>query len=306
MEDTMTTGMEQTPDQEDAFLAGWDDAEPVDTPADQPEDGGEAQSGGETGDDTSALATGETGTETGEGAADTDGGEPGQSPQAQKPGEETPKATSPSWNIRHNGEERTLTAEQVTPELLQKGLDYDRVRERYDEMKPVMDMVSDLANRSGLSTAEYVRLIRAKAKEAAGMSADEAKRTVELEDREAAISAQEAVRKADQAAQTAQRARIAADLAEFGRAFPQVSEQAKSDPKAIPDSVWADVRSGMSLTAAYSRYAVAQAEARAQEARTQAETAGKNAENAARSTGSMKTAGQDTKSKDPFLEGWGD
>ena len=57
----------------------------------------------------------------------------------------------------------------------------------------------------------------------------------------------------------------------------------------------------MSLVAAYAKYAVAKAR---NDAAAQVAVAAKNDNNAARATGSMKSAGNDTKSRDPFLEGW--
>lgn len=72
--------------------------------------------------------------------------------------------------------------------LAQKGLDYDRLREKYDEFKPVMDMFSQFANRSGMNTRDYISYIRQEAKKSEGMSSEEAKRAVELEDREATVA----------------------------------------------------------------------------------------------------------------------
>lgn len=82
-------------------------------------------------------------------------------------------------------------------------------------------------------------------------------------------------------------------IAEFAKAFPEAYGRAKADPGTIPEAVWADVRAGMSLTAAYARYAVAQT------ARIRQDQV-----NAQRSTGSMRSAGSDSKNRDPFLEGW--
>lgn len=82
-------------------------------------------------------------------------------------------------------------------------------------------------------------------------------------------------------------------IAEFAKAFPEAYGRAKADPGTIPEAVWADVRAGMSLTAAYARYAVAQT-ARVRQSQM----------NAQRSTGSMRSAGSDSKGKDAFLAGF--
>jgi multidrug efflux pump subunit AcrA (membrane-fusion protein) len=150
----------------------------------------------------------------------------------------------------------------------------------------------------------YVAYLRTQAKKADGMSEAEAQRTVELEDREAAVAAREearaereaAERQAEQAKASAE-ARRQADIEEFTKTFPDVAK----DPKAIPASVWNDVKGGMSLVAAYARYAVAKAQS---DAAAQVAVSVKNENNAARATGSMNSAGNDTKTRDPFLEGW--
>ena len=61
-----------------------------------------------------------------------------------------------------------------------------------DRFKPVMDMFSQFANRSGMNTRDYISYIRQEAKKSEGMSSEEAKRAVELEDREATVAAKEA------------------------------------------------------------------------------------------------------------------
>ena len=145
--------------------------------------------------------------------------------------------------------------------------------------------------------------------QAQGMSTEEAKRSIDLEDREAAVSAkeaeeaqrQQAAAQALQAQNTAD-ARRRADIAEFQKTFPDAAK----DPKSIPAEVWADVRNGSTLVAAYAKYTVAQAKAAQQAAEQRAESTAQNQKNAVRSTGSMKSAGENLNSKDPFLEGWGD
>ena len=293
-----------TADQPDAFLDGFDDADGFDT-ADQPEqDGGEDAQGApeQTADQPDAGAAGAQ-AETQDKPSTDSGNQP--TAAQDKPADQ--QQTAPQeWIVKHMNEQRTLTAKDITPELLQKGLDYDRVRSKYDEAKPVMEMFSDLAAKAGMSVSDFAKSIRAEQKKAQGMSEADARRAVELEDREAAVAAVEAQRREAMNAQEQRNARTRADIAEFARAFPDVYEQARGNPRnVIPPDVWGDVDRGMSLVAAYSRYAVAQAKAQAQAANTRADTAGKNAANAARSTGSQKSAGNDTK-QDSFLAGFGD
>lgn len=271
----------------DAFLEGWEDTSPTVVSDDtKPE-----------------AATEDEKAPEGEAAADT-ADTPAVEETANAETEPTLPA-EPSWDIKYMGEQRTMTAKDVTPELLQKALDYDRVRGKYDEAKPVMDMFSSFAKQANMSVNEYVAYIRQQTKMNDGMSETEAKRAVELEDREAAVAAKEAAQKEAEQAQNENAAKVQADLREFAKAFPDIYDKAKGDPKAIPDEVWADVNAGrLTLTAAYSKYAVAKAKAEAEAAAKAAATAKQNETNASRSTGSMKSAGSDTVNKDPFLDGW--
>lgn len=297
MDENNTTPVmeEQAADQSDSFIDGWDD-EATDT----------AEVSEETADQTE---------ETTEQADAAEEEQPKEEQPAAEPaeGETTEGAAEakveeePAWLVKHMGEEKTLKSSDITPELLQKGLDYDRVRSKYDEAKPIIELFGEYAKKQNMSLAEYSKYLRAQAKEASGMSADEARRSVDLEDREAAIAAKEAEHSAESTAAAEREAKVKADLADFAMAFPEVYEMAKNDPKVIPQSVWDGVNSGkMSLTAAYSRYAVAQANEKAKAAEAAAAVAGQNNKNASRATGSMKSAGSDTKSKDAFLDGWGD
>lgn len=287
-----------TADQPDAFMDGFDDEAAIDTEtADQPE-----QDGGESAKDAPEATADQP-----EPSADAPSGE--QPAAGDKPAEDKPAAEgqdAPRWNVKYMDTQRTFTAKDITPELLQKGLDYDRVRGKYDEAKPVMEMFSALAAKANMSVTDFAKTIRAEAKKAEGMSEADARRAVELEDREAAVAAVEARER--EAAQTREQrnATVQRDLADFARAFPDVFKQAESDPNAIPQSVWQDVDKGMSLTAAFSRYVAADAAAKVKAANERADTAGKNAANAARSTGSQKSAGNDAKNTDNFLAGFGD
>ena len=168
-----------------------------------------------------------------------------------------------------------------------------------------MELFGRFARQNNMSIQDYAAHLRTQAMKASGMSEAEAKRTVALEDWEAAVAAKEAVESAKQAADQRRsdaEARRRADVAEFQRAFPEAAK----DPKSIPQEVWADVRGGMGLVTAYSRYQVKAANERAEAAQRSAAAAAQNKKNAQRAAGSMKSAGADSKSKDPFLEGFGE
>lgn len=302
--ENMSVQEEQNADQQDAFLDGWGDEQ---TAQDAPETSETAE-----GEDTAEEET-ETASET-EGAQSASDG--GAAETAAEAGAETQtetteqKADAPekTWTLRHMDETKNVgEAEMVT--LAQKGMDYDRIRAKYDESKPAMEILSIFAKQKGVSVADYVSFLRTEAKKADGLSEAEARRSIELEDREAAVTAREAEQAAErQAAEQANAAanaaaqRRKADIDEFAREYPDVAR----NPDAIPKEVWDAVAAGSSLTVAYAKYTAKQAREEAERTRSAAQAAQQNVKNAARSTGSMQSAGQNAGGRDPFLEGWGE
>ena len=302
--ENMSVQEEQTADQQDAFLDGWGDEQ---TAQDAPETSETAE-----GEDTAEEAT-EPAIETEGAQSAPDGGaaetaaEAGAEAQTETT-EQKADAPEKTWTLRHMDETKNVgEAEMVT--LAQKGMDYDRIRAKYDESKPAMEILSIFAKQKGVSVADYVSFLRTEAKKADGLSEAEARRSIELEDREAAVTAREAEQAAErQAAEQANAAanaaaqRRKADIDEFAREYPDVAR----NPDAIPKEVWDAVAAGSSLTVAYAKYTAKQAREEAERTRSAAQAAQQNVKNAARSTGSMQSAGQNAGGRDPFLEGWGE
>lgn len=302
--ENMSVQEEQNADQQDAFLDGWGDEQ---TAQDAPETSETAE-----GEDTTEEVT-ETASETEGAQSAPDGGaaetaaEAGAEAQTETT-EQKADAPEKTWTLRHMDETKNVgEAEMVT--LAQKGMDYDRIRAKYDESKPAMEILSIFAKQKGVSVADYVSFLRTEAKKADGLSEAEARRSIELEDREAAVTAREAEQAAErQAAEQANAAASAAaqrrkaDIDEFAREYPDVAR----NPDAIPKEVWDAVAAGSSLTVAYAKYTAKQAREEAERTRSAAQAAQQNIKNAARSTGSMQSAGQNAGGRDPFLEGWGE
>lgn len=88
-----------------------------------------------------------------------------------------------------------------------------------------------------------------------------------------------------------------ADMQEFAEMFPEVAQ----DPQSIPQEVWDEVRRGRSLVGAYARYLLTRRES---EDRHRRETDRWNADTAARSTGSMRSAESGLSGRDAFLQGF--
>ena len=302
--ENMSVQEEQNADQQDAFLDGWGDEQ---TAQDAPETSETAE-----GEDTAEEET-EPASETDGAQSAPDGGaaetaaEAGAEAQTETT-EQKADAPEKTWTLRHMDETKNVgEAEMVT--LAQKGMDYDRIRAKYDESKPAMEILSIFAKQKGVSVADYVSFLRTEAKKADGLSEAEARRSIELEDREAAVTAREAEQAAErQAAEQANAAanaaaqRRKADIDEFAREYPDVAR----NPDAIPKEVWDAVAAGSSLTVAYAKYTAKQAREEAERTRIAAQAAQQNIKNAARSTGSMQSAGQNAGGRDPFLEGWGE
>lgn len=306
--------MQQEPQNEgeDSFLEGWEEEAPGET-------GGE-QGGSSEGENHQSAEADSSPSEGSQGVPGGAPAPPGESPgdSAEQPGgdgkpagqQDTPPAPPKTWTLIRDGQPVTISEADV-PILAQKGLEYDRLRTAYDETRPVMDLFRDFARQAGIPVTEYVARLRTQAKRADGLDEEAARRAVDLEDREARVSAREEEGRRQREAQAqaqdrqAQRqARIQSDVQEFIQVFPDAAR----DFRNIPKEVWDAVNGGMSLIAAYARYSSAQAaanaKAQAEEQRRQEAVQQQNTRNSAASTGSMKSAGHNHGPKDPFLEGW--
>lgn len=302
--ENMSVQEEQNADQRDAFLDGWGDEQ---TAQDAPETSETAEGEDATEEVTETASEAEGAQSAPDGGAAETAAEAGAEAQTETT-EQKADAPEKTWTLRHMDETKNVgEAEMVT--LAQKGMDYDRIRAKYDESKPAMEILSIFAKQKGVSVADYVSFLRTEAKKADGLSEAEARRSIELEDREAAVTAREAEQAAErQAAEQANAAASAAaqrrkaDIDEFAREYPDVAR----NPDAIPKEVWDAVAAGSSLTVAYAKYTAKQAREEAERTRSAAQAAQQNIKNAARSTGSMQSAGQNAGGRDPFLEGWGE
>lgn len=291
-ENTVTTmEAEQT---SDAFLAGWDDTDTyfeADQPTEQVEKPvAESDAEAEGVAENEASPAEQTSSEN-------------QETEAPQQAETEVKVDAPKqWTLQHMDEVKTVGEDEIVT-LAQKGMDYDRIRGKWDEAKPVMELFNQFAQKAGMNVSDYIAHIRTQAKQSQGMSAEEAKRSVELEDREAVVAAKEAQQNAERTVQTRQseaEQRRRADIEAFRKIYPDAAK----DPKSIPPEVWQRVNEGMNLVAAYAVYDAKQARAAQAEAEKKAAAAVQNQTNAARSTGSMHSSGDNVKTKDPFLEGW--
>lgn len=224
-----------------------------------------------------------------------------QQPEAEEPAEAETQADQ--FELKHLDEVKSVGREEVIA-LAQKGMDYDRVRQKYDAAKPAVEWyeknsdtvkwLEEMAAEQNMSLAEMVDETRAeimarKTNQSVavcrGIVANERK-AMELEARQKAIEASD------------KNSRVDTEVKEFLQAYPKVG------PDGIPQDVWDEVNKGESLINAYRAYENKQLKAELEEARAANERRAQEEKNKARSTGSQSTQGK--KEIDPFDALWYD
>lgn len=224
-----------------------------------------------------------------------------QQPEAEEqPSEEAP---ADQFELKHLDEVRSVGREEVIA-LAQKGMDYDRVRQKYDAAKPAVEWyeknsdtvkwLEEMAAEQNMSLAEMVDETRAeimarKTNQSVavcrGIVANERK-ALELEARQKAMEATDKNSKVDE------------EVQEFLKAYPDVG------PDSIPQDVWDDVNKGETLINAYRAYENKQLKEQLKQEKAAAERRAQEEKNKARSTGSQSTAGK--KDMDAFDSLWYD
>lgn len=207
---------------------------------------------------------------------------------------------SDTVQIEYMHQKREISREEAV-QLAQKGMDYDRIREKWDDAKEAVAFIDEQAKAAGMDRKAFINYLRTEAKKSQGMSEEEAQRAVELENREAAVQlreAEEQQRVADEQAQQnavdAEKERRDADFRRFAAKYPDL--KVESITEAIPD-VWERVGKGESLVEIWQEYEI-------NRLKTEQAAEEQNVKNAGRSTGSMASSGGEHQKKDPWDEGW--
>ncbi len=209
------------------------------------------------------------------------------------------------FTLKHLDETREVDRNEVIS-LAQKGMDYDRkVGKLTSELAEYKGFFEELAKNSGLTNEQFMDSVRAKllvqAEKNAGRQISEADAVFRVQQARAnkAKAAQEAAEQQAKAAKEEAKRKSDEEIKAFVAAFPGVKV---SD---IPQDVWNDVQKNGDLMGAYTRHISAQTAKENAELKKKLEALENNAKNAARSTGSRKTAGS-SKILDPFDEPWDD
>lgn len=215
-----------------------------------------------------------------------------------------------AFELKHLDEVRTVGRDEVI-ELAQKGMDYDRVREKYDAAKESIEWYSkngdsvrwleEIAKEQGMTFEELVDSTRAQIMAnrtnqslavCKGIVANERK-ALQLEAQKKAIEAK--------GADGDKKAKMDADLKAFQSAYP---EQFKN-PDGIPKEVWDAVHQGETLVNAYRAWENKQLKEQLAKEKAEAEKRKQEQKNKARSTGSQASAGKQSE-MDEFDRAWYD
>lgn len=241
-------------------------------------------------------AEGETDTSEEDAADHSDEAEAEAEPVESQPETVEKEEADHSFTLKYMGEEKQFSREE-TIALAQKGMDYERIRGKLNEASEMVDFVNTISKEMNLSPQQFMtEALAGHISKRENISLEEAKRRIELDRREKAISdkeaaVQEAANKENQEANQ-RRERIKTELAEFARAYPGVK------PESLPKEVFTiAAKTQVGLAAAYAMHL-------AEEAKAALETEKKNAENRAKSVGSSASSGK--RKSDAFDDAWYD
>ena len=219
---------------------------------------------------------------------------------SEEPADTPPREETETFELKHLDEVRNVSREEVIT-LAQKGMDYDRIKQRLDgyaEIKaqaqaraPYEDFIKELAKEQSMTPEEFMDSTRAAMlAKREGIDVSIARERIKLDRREKALEEREKAGKAE-SEQTKKDAERNEDFISFLKQYSDV------DVKTIPKEVWDEVSRGAHLTDAYMRW-----ENRQLKAQLAAEK--KNNENRQRSTGSQTSSSKEK--RDEWDRSWYD
>ena len=283
----------------------WSDVDLSDISAEDTEDQeqgegeqGETESGGE------AADSGEANQQTHDDAEQTDGTKPAE--------DVTPDDGNQTFTLNYLGAEKVVSKDEAVT-LAQKGMDYDRIRQKHEETlselttaKDKLSFFEQMASSQGKTLDQLIDSALAEqlaAKE--GIDPAVALGRVQLDRERKQLEAEKAklAKGADEKATAEQKRQD--DITAFQKEYPDVFAKLATDKDAIPATVWEDVNKGESLVVAYAKYERAQLKAELEKAKAEAEKTKQKQINKSRSTGSQTTKGN-TSTEDLIDRLWND
>lgn len=262
-------------------------------------DTGESEA--ETGSKTEAEnAEEETGS--GEEAAPENTGDGEAKPEPDEVKAEEPPPEPETFTLKHLDEVRTVNRDEVIA-LAQKGMDYDRIRSKYEDANSELADLKDWLKKytGGQDINEFRDDTDAKIiSKREGIDYATARERIRLDKERKALEAEKLKAENERSEAESLRKKAADDLKEFSERYPEVSAKLSTDKAAVPKEVWEAVKHGERLVDAYDKYqSKLNTEALKKriselEGQVKAQEQEKlNKKNAARSAGSQKSSGDD-------------
>lgn len=213
--------------------------------------------------------------------------------------EDKPEADQ-TFELKHLDERRTVNRDEVVA-LAQKGMDYDRIRAKFDEANDLVTLINGVVKDTGATFEEFLdNAVAAILVRKQGVDPKEAlvqakitRKEKELAVKEAKLTEASRVKQEAETAQAQEEARRQADI----QAFIEAHKDNPVDIKSIPQSVWVDVRNGMTLTAAYMKYENQQLKAALAAKQAEEKVKVQSSKNKSRSTGSRATVSSTEKDR---------
>lgn len=228
--------------------------------------------------------------------ADNDGAPEGENQPEEKTDIEAPTETKgDEFVLKHLNETKTVNRDEVVS-LAQRGLDYDRVKEklttanaRLSELEGADEKLSffkELADSQGKTLDQFIEAtaaaVRAQEKH---ISFEDALKEVQFDFEKKKFAKEKTNWEQKQSDRQSADETRNADIEAFMRQYPDAAK----DPQSIPKEVWEDVEKNGSLVVAYGRYIDKQKDAKIAELTRQLEQQKQQAANKQRSTGSQST-----------------
>lgn len=280
-----------------AFDEGWDDKDEPVVPDDGQDDGKEIDDEPDTESESE-----ETEADADQQEADgNEGGDADEGTESEEPGDEG-SSDQGEFVLKHLGEEKSVSRDEVVA-LAQKGLDYDRIREKWDGVKDDIQklrmyegFLAELAEARGgdiesLIDETRTRTLIARA-EARGEELTPAAAAAQ------AVKMRTDFMPAPADPEEARQEKSQREITRFLQAYPDVKAED------IPKEVWEDVnRNDGDLLGSYQRYENKKLKDELKAMKKDLEDAKQQKKNKARSTGSSKSVGSSA-GRDAFDEGW--
>lgn len=214
-------------------------------------------------------------------------------PTADEPEETEPPAEAESFELKHLGETKQVSREEMIT-LAQKGLNYDHIREERDSAKAEVarlgeyeSFLKELADRDKISVEDFVDRLKARLMaDRDKVSPEIALERVKLDRERRAFNAQKAAADDAKNKEEAENKRVRESLLKFSKDYPDVK------PQDITQEMWQAVRDGGDLSAIYARHENKTLKTQIAELNRKLEAEKQNTKNKVRAAGSRQSAGK--------------